>query len=381
MANVIVDIRPLMERHRTGVSVYTENTLRSVLERDQKNKYFLFYNSFKSPADLPKFNRSDVFYCGFRYPNKILNLTMRFLGWPKVDKMVGKKFHIKADVFWMPNWQFIALSKNIKKILTVHDLSPLLYPDFFSLKRRLWHKLINTPKLCRTFDRLIAVSENTKNDLIKTLGLSEEKVTVVYPGTNSQLETHNLKLETIKTKYNLPDKFILYLGTLEPRKNIIGIITAFEKLINCRLPVAGCQLILAGPRGWLYEDIYRAAKQSPVADKIRFINYVAEDDKPTFYAAAELFIFPSFYEGFGFPPLEAMAAGTPVVASLGSSVGEILGDAALLVDPYNTNEIAGAMEQILTDEGLKNKLIERGRELVKRYSWGKCGEEILKNLQ
>lgn len=381
--NIGIDIRPLMEHKQTGVVVYTREVLKNILaiefsaslKSGGENNYFLFFNSFKKVRHLPKFNYPNVTYCEFRYPNKILNLAMRFLGWPKVDKLINKKYRIKLDVFWMPNWQFISLSKNLKKILTIHDLSPLLYPEFYSRKRRLWHKLINLSKLCKTFDKLITVSENTKNDLIKTLNIPEEKIRVMNSGINPGSRIQDP--ESIKSKYNLPDKFILYLGTLEPRKNIIGIIKAFERIVKYQISNIKCQLVLAGPRGWLYKDIYRAAKQSPAADKIKFINYVDNDDKFVLYQLAELFIFPSFYEGFGFPPLEAMSAGTPVVASLTSSLGEILGDAAFLVDPYNINEIAAAMEQILTNKELKNKLIERGKELVKQYSWEKCGEEVL----
>ena len=383
--NIGIDIRPLMERHQTGVVVYTYEVLKNILADDRENNYFLFFNSFKkikhlpAQAGLPKFDCPNVTYCEFRYPNKFFNLAMKFFGWPKVDKLINKKYNTNLDIFWMPNWQFIALSKKIKKILTVHDLSPVLCPEFFSKKRKLWHKFINPAKLCKTFDQLIAVSKNTKNDLVNTLSIPEEKIKVVYSGLNSRPETQNSQLETIKTKYNLPDSFILYLGTLEPRKNIIGIIKAFEKL-NSKFLIPNSSLVLAGPRGWLYEDIYRVAKQSPAADKIQFINYVDNKDKFDLYKLAKLFVFPSFYEGFGFPPLEAMSADTPVVASLSSSLGEILKDAALLIDPYNINEIATAIAQILTDEKLKNKLIENGKKLTRKYSWEKCGQEVLEIL-
>lgn len=373
--NIGIDIRPLMERHQTGVVVYTYEVLKNIIANDKKNNYFLFFNSFKKINHLLKFDHPNITYCEFRYPNKFFNLAMKFFGWPKVDKLINKKYQTKLNIFWMPNWQFIALSKNIKKILTVHDLSPILCPEFYSKKRRLWHKFINPAKLCQTFDQLIAVSKNTKNDLIKTLNIPEEKIKVVYSGINTQHITHNI--QQIKEKYNLPNKFILYLGTLEPRKNIIGIIKAFEKL-NSKAETQNLKLVLAGPKGWLYQDIYKIAKESPASDKIQFINYIDNEDKFTLYSLAELFVFPSFYEGFGFPPLEAMSAGTPVVASLSSAVGEILGNSALLVDPYNINELTSAMEQILTDEELKNKLIENGKKLAQKYSWERCGEEVLR---
>jgi len=402
--NIAIDIRPLMERRYTGVSLYTYNLLKNLLELDSKNQYYLFYNSKSDvSANIPKFKKTNVHYAEFKYPNKLLNFSFKFLRWPKADLMINEKFKTSIDIFLMPNWQFISLSKHCKKILIVHDLSCSIYPEFYSLKRRLWHKIINTKKLCREFDQIITVSENTKKDLINLYKISPEKIFVIYPGV-SGITDKVVELTTVKSKYGLPEKFILYLGALEPRKNISGIIEAFEKLsalphggdkpaftpqagrlqqgervssYNTKPDLKNLKLVLAGPKSWLYRGIKKSIDQSPVRENIRIIDYVREEDKKALYYLAEIFIYPSFYEGFGFPPLEAMAVGTPVVASFNSSLGEILGNSALLADPYNVAEIAHAMEQIILDKNLKKSLIKKGFKRAREFSWRKTAEKVL----
>ncbi|MCK4525681.1 MAG: glycosyltransferase family 4 protein, partial [Candidatus Andersenbacteria bacterium] len=175
----------------------------------------------------------------------------------------------------------------------------------------------------------------------------------------------------IRKKYNLPKKYILYLGTLEPRKNIIGLIKAFE-ILNTKY-----KLVIAGSKGWLYEDIFKIVKNSPAKDNIIFTGFIDDKDKAALYGLADLFVYPSFYEGFGFPPLEAMAAGTPVITSNFSSLPEAVGDAAITVNPYNIDELTKAIEMVLFDEKLRDILIERGYKKVKNFSWEKCAKETL----
>lgn len=376
--NIGVDIRSLMNPWRSGVGEYTYNLLDNLFRLDQKNRYFLFYNSFHQvdenlPAEWK--GRENVKFCGFGWPNKLFNAGLKFLKYPKIDSLIGK-----IDLFFVPNIQFLSLSDNCQKVITVHDLSFERYPEFFSLKRRWWHKAVNPQKIIKQADKVMADSENTKQDLIKIYGVELKKVKVIYPG----IAVSNIKcqISNVKNKYNLPDKFILYLGTLEPRKNIVGLIKAFEKLISTyNLQPTSYKLVIAGFPGWNYREIYQAAKNSGVADKIKFIGPVAPADKPALYSLASVFIYPSFYEGFGFPPLEAMAAGRPVITSFNSSLGEIGGDAALLIDPYNISEMAEAIYQVLTDEGLSRQLAEKGKERVRKFSWQKTVEETLKIFQ
>jgi glycosyltransferase involved in cell wall biosynthesis len=188
------------------------------------------------------------------------------------------------------------------------------------------------------------------------------------------------KLSAVKNKYGLPDKFILYLGTVEPRKNIDGIIRGYNELRTMNHELGDYKLVIAGGKGWKSKNIYKEWELSKFKDDIKFLGYIDSADRAYLYNLAAVFVYPSFYEGFGFPPLEAMACGLPVVASYASSLPEVAGEAALMVDPYNINDIARALTEILTDDNLRKKLIARGLEQAKKFSWQKTAEEYLEIL-
>jgi glycosyltransferase involved in cell wall biosynthesis len=374
--NIGVDVRSLLEKERSGVGEYTFQLLDALFGIDKENQYFLFYNSFRKVDDLlPKEwkNFSNVKFCGFHWPNKLLNFCFKFLKWPKIDRMINKNL----DIFFIPNLNFISLSSGIKKIITVHDLSFLCYQKFFSRKRRLWHWFVNPRKLISDADKVIAVSENTKRDVAEFCGVAPGKIEVIYSGVRSGGDSPDIG--AVKKKYNLPENFILSLGTLEPRKNIEGLIRAFEILKqSSKFQVLSFKLIIVGPKGWLYKKIIDCAKKSPAREDIKFINYINPEEKSAFYKLAKIFVYPSFYEGFGFPPLEAAAAGTPVITSTASSLPEIMGEAALMVDPYNPAELAKVMAECLADENLRNALIEKGKKQAEKFSWGTCAADASK---
>jgi len=368
-----IDIRCLSQERHTGVEEYTINLLKSLLKLDQDNKYKLFYNSHKtkSPAILGQFLKyNNVKLFKFQYPNKILNSSFRFLRKPKIDQMIGG-----VDIFFTPNIIFSSVG-NCKKVITFHDLSFERYPEFFSKKRKLWHNAVNPKMLANESDKIIVVSESTKQDLIELYGIHHDKIKVIYSGIESKFSpvTDQKKLKEVKKKYNLPENFILYLGTLEPRKNIEGLIFAFDRLKN----IHNLSLVIAGEEGWLYGNIYKAASSAKAKRNIQFAGFIDPKDKPALYSLAKLFVYPSFWEGFGFPPLEAMACGTPVITSHVSSLPEVVGEAGLLVDPYNINELSEAIYQVLTDENLRNNLKLKGVQRAKKFSWQKAAEETLK---
>jgi glycosyltransferase involved in cell wall biosynthesis len=383
-----------MEANKSGVAEYTFNLVDNLLKIDSENQYFLFYNSFSDiTSNLPKWNYPNVHFCGFRYPNKLFNLSLKLLNYPKIDKLLirkipNTKYQIPntIDIFIFPNLNFIALSETCRRTITVHDLSFALYPQFYSWKRRLWHKIINPKKIISSADKIIAVSENTKNDLINIYKIPAEKIGVIYSGIDPKFQpiTDQEKLDKIRKKYNLPENFILYLGNLEPRKNIEGLIEAFNMLKGYhspatihQLPFTSYQLVIAGFPAWSYQSIYNCAKKSKFKNDLKFIGYVESEDKPYLYHLAKLFVYPSFYEGFGFPPLEAMASGTAVIISHTSSLGEIVGQGGLLIDPYNATDIAEAMRLILIDETLRQNLIAKGLDQTKKFNWQNTAEQVL----
>ncbi|MCX6785552.1 MAG: glycosyltransferase family 1 protein [Candidatus Komeilibacteria bacterium] len=364
-----VDLRAVSGKQLTGVGTYTLAVLEELLRQDKQNHYKLFCNSL---ADLPqavldRFKNSNAEIYSFHYPSKLFNGALTFFRRPCLDKLIKG-----ADLFWFPNLSFWSVSQSCRTIVTVHDLSFKKIPWAYSAKMRLWHQLVKPRQKLASAAKIIAVSNNTKRDLMDLYNLPKEKIEAVYPGL-PEAEQSSANFQAIKNKYNLPEKFILYLGTLEPRKNIEGIIAAYELLNR-----PDVDLVIAGGKGWLYRQIYRLAAKSPLKKQIHFINYIQPEDRFSLYRLAAALVWPSFYEGFGLPPLEAMASGVPVITSANSSLPEVVGQAALLVDPYNIAEIKEAMNQAINNPLLRAALIKKGQEQVKKYSWQQTAKQMLK---
>lgn len=387
--NIGIDIRPLMHPVRTGVGEYTYELLNAIFELDKTNQYFLFYNSQKNISkNLPKWNGDNIHYTHTAWPNKVFNVCIKLFGWPKLDKIIIKKCKLKIensqlDWFYSPNLNFTSLSKNTKHLITIHDLSFEFFPEFYTKKRQLWHKIINYKKQCQKATKIIVPSENTKRDLVDKYKIPAEKIQIIYPGLSSvfkNLDIENVRRQQmqIKKKYFLPENFMLFLGTIEPRKNIVGIIKSFEKIYPL-LP-ADYSLVIAGTPGWKNKKIYAAAHQSAVREQIKFIGYIAPEDKPALYASTNLFVYPSFYEGFGFPVLEAMAMGIPVITSDRSSLPELASQASTLVNPNKINEITQAMKEILTNTAQRSNQIKNGLSVVTKFSWDRAAREWLSQL-
>lgn len=379
-----IDVRCLGEGRRTGVEEYTLNLLDNLFKLDKKNEYVLFFNSFRSAkTDFSWIDQyPNVALKRFNFPNKLLNFLFWYLNWPKMDEMIGG-----ADLFFMPNIIFGSVSKKTKLLVTIHDLSFERYPETFSLKRRLWHIFVNPRKICNLAERIIAVSESTKNDLIELYEIEPQKIKVIYSGTSDKFRIINRNDENlirVKEKYRLPYKFILYLGTIEPRKNIVGILRAYRRLQAAatkdakRKDILNYRLVIAGSKGWLSQKIFSEIEKSEFRDNIQVINFVQDADKEFVYNLASLFVYPSFFEGFGFPVLEAMSCGAPVITSNISSLPEVAGEGAIMVDPGKPEEISKAMESILTSKEMQNKLVEKGLNQSGKFSWQKTTQEYLK---
>jgi len=374
-----IDIRTLMDTHYSGVSEYTNNLLRELFGLDRKNQYKLFYNSGRDiEARMPRFREANVETIYTRYPNKLFNNIMqRIAARPKLDRLLG------VDLFFMPNIGFVSLSEKAKKVITIHDLSFLRYPDFYSWKRRLWHDIINIKGLLKKFDRIIAISENTKQDIVELCGIPEDKVSVIYSGIGDEYQNRSgsrdeKELKRIKSKYQLPEKFILSLSTLEPRKNIDGVIQAYTLMRQGNRGLGDHKLVIAGAKGWRYQGIIEAWRKSEFKNDIIFTGYVESGDKPIIYSMAGVFVYPSFYEGFGFPPLEAAACCCPVITSTAASLPELIGSGSIQVDPYNTREISQALEAMLTEKELRDSHIEAGKKTAARFTWQKTAENVLR---
>lgn len=379
---ICIDARCLMAGRRTGVEEYTLNLLLNLFEIDQKNKYVLFFNSWKEPAfDFGIFKKyKNVKIKRFKIPNKLLNFSFWYLNWPKIDELVGG-----ADAVFMPNIIFGSVSKKTKLFLTIHDLSFERYPEHFSAKRRLWHLFINPKKMCRRADKIIAVSNSTKSDLVSLYKIKPEKIETVRSAVSDEFKIINRNDEMlIKTKerYKLPYKFILYLGTIEPRKNISAIVKSFDKFHKFAYESGNeellkYKLVIAGEKGWMNREIFEEIKNCRSSKGIFFIGRIAGKNKKYIYNLASLFVYPSFFEGFGFPPLEAMKCGVPVIAGNNSSLPEIVGAGGILIDPDRPDEIYRAMKEILTNRNLREMLVKKGLEKAKEFDWKKTAGEVL----
>ncbi len=373
-----IDARCLEEEKISGVGEYVLELLKNIFEIDRANRYIIFSNSFREKKNNFSWCKrySNVEVKKFHFPNKLLNFSIWYFGWPKVDRLIGK-----VDIFFAPNIAFLSVSQRCRLVVTFHDLSYERYPEFFAIKKKLWHFVINPSSLAKKADKIVAVSASTKEDLKNLYDLSEEKIKVIYHGVSGNykiLDRNNPKFLEIQKKYKLPYKFILCLGSIEPRKNIVSLIRAYEKLRDGEPKLAEYKLVIVGGYGWLYDDVVRISSESKYKDDIIFTGYVDRGDKVFIYNLASLFVYPSFFEGFGLPPLEAMACGVPVITSNCSSLPEVIGNSTIMIDPDRPDEITQAICAVLKDENLRNHLIKTGLERVKLFSWKKCAEETIK---
>lgn len=371
---ILFDIRLLKSGGVSGIEEYATQLLRHLLTLDTQNRYLLFYNGLhKRPLPHLLENYKNTTLIQTQIPNRLLDASMRFLNHPAIDKKYA------ADLVMSPHFNYLHVA-HAPRIITFHDLSFLHHPDFFSRRQRLWHSLQDFKRQAEKAQRIIAVSEFTKYDLVKTLGIPEEKITVITSGidpTLTPLPPNDRRLKDFRHQYNLPYPFILSLGTIEPRKNTRAIVRAFN-IVKSMPAFQDLRLVIAGKPGWLYHTLFREIQDSPYRDHIIFWGKCEPHDKLLLYNLAETFVYPSFFEGFGFPPLEAQACGTPVIVGNRTSLPEIVGNAGIYVDPWRVDELAEALKNLLLSPTLKEELKTQGAINVSRFSWQKTARETIK---
>ncbi|HET8630450.1 MAG TPA: glycosyltransferase family 1 protein [Thermomicrobiales bacterium] len=258
-------------------------------------------------------------------------------------------------------------------VVTVHDVAFLAHPEAFRPAKRRYLTLM-TGLSARRAARVIAVSGHTRDELVRRLGVPAGKVRVVYNGVDPAFRPlPAAEVARFRAARGLPARTVLYLGTLEPRKNLRGLLDAFARL-DAGNDVG---LVVAGAKGWLYDDVFAAVEQLGLGGRVRFVGHVPGEELPLWYNAADVFAYPSLYEGFGLPPLEAMACGTPVVTSATSVLPEVVGDAGLLADPRDPADLATALARALGDAGLRRHLRERGPARAATFSWARAAAETL----
>jgi len=301
----------------------------------------------------------------------VQNNTLRIL-WEQIILPVYS-MKDRLDLFHYTDHALSLFQTTRPTIITVHDIAYVRFPNLLNKSRQIYKKNILRVSIERA-DIIVADSFSTKRDIIKYYGVEEEKIKVVHLGVESRFRPIS-NVEEYRQRNNLPSKIILNVGTLEPRKNVVTLIKAFKKLKE-----KGCKdykLVIAGERGWLYRQIFKEATLGNIEQEILFLGVVSDDDLPQLYNCADIFVYPSLYEGFGLPPLEAMACGIPVITSNTSSLPEVVGDAGIMVNPTDVNSLCEVMYSVLTDKELRNRMSRMGRERSKLFSWNKAANEIL----
>ncbi len=261
-------------------------------------------------------------------------------------------------------------------VITIHDLSFLRYPHFFRPASRLYLRAFTRASVRRA-RRIIAVSAHAAEETVRLLGVDRRKIDVVYHGVDPALRPlPPEEVGTFRRREGLPERFVLYVGTLEPRKNLIRLVDAFATLRPATLRPAPV-LILAGARGWYFHDLFARVEELGLKDRVIFPGYIPGDQLVYWYNAATVFAYPSLYEGFGMPVVEAQACGTPVLTSDRSALPEAAGDGALLIDPEDVEAIAEGLRQLLTNEPLRAELRQRGLSHAARFTWEKAAADTV----
>ncbi len=362
---IVIDGRPLMWHIGGGVPVFTQEIIKALVARGDY-EYTLWQNAWKPLPSIGSISTKQT-----RVPNKILNPALR-IGFPSIDTLTGP-----AGVFFLPNLNFVTRPRRGKLVVTVHDLSFFRAPHFFNIKKQWWHRALRVGRLFAMADHIVAVSEHTKDDLLelfpKTL---KEKISVIGIGIDAPQIAGD---EVIKTqeKYTLAKPYILHVGTLEPRKNIVNLMRAFESVAQTD-QLKNYELILVGAKGWGWRDVEREHKKSPVRERIKILGSIPDADKHALMAGAKLFVYPSWYEGFGIPPLEAASHGVPVIASSVTAMPETMGDSAFLINPWDVSGLGQAMVAMVSDEQLRALFTIRGKLQAEKYKWKYVAERLVK---
>jgi len=358
-------------RQGGGIGRYTRELLRALGQADQQSRYRLFYASPPGAPQQP-------------LPALPANFTVRRL--PLDDVWFARVWHRAQlplpvewitgpiDLFHSPDFTLPPTRRGTRTLLTVHDLSFVRDPDSaLPVLRDYLNKVV--PRSVARADSVLADSAATRADLVELYGTAPEKISVLYSGVNESFKPIGdaAALQAVRARYGLGQRpFILAVGTLQPRKNYARLIRAFAQVGETDLA-----LVIAGGRGWLYDEIFAEVERLGLGQRVIFPGFVADQDLPALYSAAAVLAYPSIYEGFGLPILEAFACGTPVVSSNASCLPEVTGDAALLIDPSDVAALADALARALTDTALRAQLTAAGLARAQQFTWQAAAQQLL----
>lgn len=366
--SVCVDYSPVANI-REGLGRYAERLGRHLLEREDVE--VSFYAATPTPERLPAYTAGRM-RAGWRWGMRRWRLAVLLA---QLAGLHCDRRFAGADVVHCTEHLLLPL-KRIPSVLTIHDVVYLTHPE--------WHLPLNRyfltlamPIFARRARAIIAVSEYTRREVVDLLHVDPAKVHVVYEAADPRFRPVRdpAALAAVRGRYGLAEPFILFVGAIEPRKNLAMLLRAFAAL--CQEPDFRHQLVIAGGKGWLYDEVFATAERLNLGDRLRFPGYVADEDLPALYSAADLFAHPAHFEGFGLTPLEAMACGTPVVVSNATSLPEVVGEAGLLVPPHDERAWAVALRRVAQDRALHDRLAADGLRQAARFSWGEAARRTV----
>ncbi len=376
---IAIDIRSL-QSHPGGITEYVLALCTSLLKTTDEH-YYIFFTSGTRQLSIPfphSGPRHEVVHC--RLPNKILNATLFLFRWPKLDHFIETRVGRKIDVFFMPNIGFCSFTHRANIVLTVHDISFALYPQLFGWKMRAWHILICPRNILMRAQRIIAVSHWTRHNLIREYAISEDRITVTPLA--SSLHQTNGKTAALPPSLRDERRYLLLLGAHDNRKNAQGIIDAFVRA-RSKYPstMHGMSLVLTGDVGTIERVICSVSGTAAVREYIICVGFVDRKERDRLIASAWGLLYPSMYEGFGIPLLEAAQYGIPIVASARASIGEVIDCGALLIDPYNSEELAFAMHSICSDRELRSAVTQGYKAQEGTFNWNKTARHTREALE
>lgn len=361
-------------RQGAGIGNYVRNLVDAMLAQDTTNQYTLL-TSGRPTAERPFPNADNVRGRSIIIPDRYLNILWYRWRLP----LSATYFTGQVDIYHGPDFVLPPINGHVRKVVTVHDLAFLEHPEYAVPELAAYLNKV-VPEAVAAADVVAAVSSATVQTLEEHFKTPREKITIIPNGIRSSFRriTDPILLAATRNKFGLKQPLVLGVGTLEPRKNHLGLIKAFHKAQSAaekaRRPA---MLALAGGPGWLYDETQQLVAKLKIEKKVRFLGRVSELELITLYSMADVFAFPSFFEGFGVPPLEAMACGVPVITSNTSSLPEVVGDAAVLIDPHNTDELAQAILRVLENETLREELRQKGYLRAQHYTWPKSASKML----
>src|SRR5216683_3995295 len=361
-------------REAAGIGNYVRSLVDAMLAQDAVNQYTLL-TSGRPPREHPFPSAKNVRGRSLVIPDRYLNVL-----WYRWRLPISATYFTgQVDIYHGPDFVLPPLNGHTHKIVTVHDLAFIEHPEYAVPQLADYLKKV-VPEAVAAADVVAAVSQATRQTLIDYFKTPTEKISIIPNGIRSHFRriTDPILLASTRHKFGLKHPLVLAVGTLEPRKNHLGLIKAFHKAQSAagkkRRPA---MLALAGGSGWLYEETQQLVTKLKLENKVRFLGRVSELELITLYSMADVFAFPSFFEGFGVPPLEAMACGAPVITSNTSSLPEVVGDAALQVNPHNTGELANAINRLLEDQALQEELRQKGFARAQLFTWPKAASKML----